>query len=232
MTTSTELPDRDNSWRSTEVSGIPGPDVAVVAVIGDVVGSRSHADRHALQVALREALTVASSSTEPMQPFQMTIGDEFQGVFQSIDDAIHATFLVQLQLVDTARVRFGIGVGTITVLTERGPFEQDGPAWWRARAAIEEVQEAEHSYGAPPRWATGIVSDDQDVGPVQAYLQLRDHLMADVDAVDADILYGLLRGRTQADISRSLGLDKGAVSRRVSRHGLSALLWSLREFRS
>lgn len=207
-------------------------DKNVAAVIGDVIDSRGHENRAALQRAMTEALAVANAQTEPEQPFQMTIGDEFQGVFRSVRDATRATFLVQLQLVGDARIRFGIGVGTITSMSERGPFGQDGPAWWLAREAIDEVKSAERSYGAPPRWATSIVGHDEQLAVFRAYVQLRDHVMAELDEVDADILHGLLRGDTQTEISRKLELDKGAVSRRVSRHGLSALLWGIREFES
>jgi hypothetical protein len=165
----------------------------------------------------------------PLQPLQMTIGDEFQGVYRTVAEASHATFLVQLHLVGVAKVRFGIGVGTITMASGHGPYGQDGPAWWSARSAIEEVKDAERRYGAPPRWATAISGDDGRHGPLRAYLQLRDHLMGDVDEIDADILDGLLRGDSQTEIARKLDIDKGAVSRRVSGHGLSALLWGLRE---
>jgi hypothetical protein len=203
----------------------------VAATIGDVVDSRSHDDRQALQRALIEALTAANAHTDPIQPFQMTIGDEFQGVHRSAEAATHATFLVQLQLVGTARVRFGIGLGTITMVSDHTPFGQDGPAWWRARSAIAEVKDAERRYGEPPRWATAIEGGADRKDSLRAYLQLRDHLMGEIDRTDADILHGLLRGNSQNEIARKLEIDKGAVSRRVSGHGLSALLWALRAVR-
>jgi hypothetical protein len=202
----------------------------IAAVIGDVIDSRSHADRGALQDALSEALAAANARTTPLQPFQMTIGDEFQGVYRSVEEATHATFLVQLHLVGLTRVRFGIGVGIITLETDRAPFGQDGPAWWSARSAIDTVRAAERRYGEPPRWTTAIETSDEDrLGPLRAYLQLRDHIMGEIDRVDADILAGLLQGDNQSEIAKKLEIDKGAISRRVSGHGLSALMRALRE---
>lgn len=52
---------------------------AVATLIGDVVGSRSAADRHALHARLEEVLADVNARTEPLQPLRLTVGDEFQG---------------------------------------------------------------------------------------------------------------------------------------------------------
>jgi hypothetical protein len=198
------------------------------AVIGDVIGSRQHPDRADLQRTLLAAFEVVDRAMPAVQPFTMTIGDEFQGLFESLDEAIFATFRLQVALVDIVRLRFGIGVGEVIRLAGHGPFEQDGSAWWRAREALDRVRTAERSNGAPPRWVTGLVTHDPATQAItQGYLQLRDHVLGGVDRVDADIVAGLMSGATQISIAGRLGIDKGAVSRRVGRHGLSALLWSL-----
>ncbi len=161
------------------------------------------------------------------QPFAMTIGDEFQGLFDTVEEATTATFVLQVVLADTVGVRFGVGVGEVIRLADEGPYQQDGSAWWRAREAIDMVRTAERSRGTPPRWATGLVDDSADDGILTRYLQLRDHVVAGIDGVDADIVVGLMKGHTQAAIAERLGIDKGAVSRRVGRHGLSALLFGI-----
>lgn len=202
--------------------------VMSTAVIGDVVGSRQYPDRSDLQRTLLDAFEVVDRSTPAVQSFTMTIGDEFQGLFGSLDAAIVATFRLQIALVDIVRLRFGIGVGEVIRMAGHGPFEQDGSAWWRAREALDRVRAAERSNGAPPRWVTGLTTHDPDTQAItQGYLQLRDHVLGGVDRIDADIVTGLMNGSTQISIARRLGIDKGAVSRRVGRHGLSALLWSL-----
>lgn len=198
------------------------------AVIGDVVASRQHPDRTLLQERLNDAFAHIEDRVQAVQPFTMTIGDEFQGVFSSLEAAISATFMAQIALLGSTGLRFGIGVGEVVRLGEPGPFHQDGSAWWRAREALDRVRAAERSHGTPIRWATGLEQPAESRSAIeQGYLVLRDHIVGDMDRIDADIVEGLMNGDTQTAIAARLGIDKGAVSRRVGRHGLSALLWAL-----
>jgi hypothetical protein len=201
---------------------------SLVAVIGDVVGSRRHPDRSGLQERLRDGFLLVEEFVSATQPFAMTIGDEFQGLFETVDQAATATFVLQVALVGTVGLRFGIGVGEVIRMADEGPYQQDGSAWWRAREAIDMVRAAERTRGKPARWATGLVDDGDDPTSVRhRYLQLRDHIVAGIDDVDADIVVGLMQRHPQAAIAERLGIDKGAVSRRVGRHGLAALLFGL-----
>jgi hypothetical protein len=200
----------------------------LVAVIGDVVDSRSHPDRSALQQQLRDGFSVVEAFVPATQPFTMTIGDEFQALFETVEQATAATFILQVALTGTARIRFGVGAGQVLRMADEAPYQQDGSAWWRARQAIDMVRAAERSRGTPPRWATGLIDAHDDSASIrQRYLQLRDHLVAGIDEVDADIVVGLMQGHTQSAIADRLGIDKGAVSRRVGRHGIAAMLFGL-----
>jgi hypothetical protein len=204
------------------------PPNVLVAVIGDVIGSRRHPDRPALQNRLRHAFLVADQFVPATQPFAMTIGDEFQGLFETVDEATTATFVLQVVLTGSVGVRFGVGVGEVIRMADDGPYQQDGSAWWRAREAIDMVRSAERSRGTPARWATGLVGEGNGSTSIrQRYLQLRDHIVAGIDEVDADIVVGLMQGQTQSAIAERLGIDKGAVSRRVGRHGIAALLFGI-----
>jgi hypothetical protein len=197
-------------------------------VIGDVIGSRGALDRRDLQSSLQEALQQATTGTGVVQTFSMTIGDEFQGIFERVSDATRATLMLQLIVTDRIGLRFGIGEGEIVAMGSRAPFEQDGEAWWRAREAIERVKNAERSKGTPRHWSTGIVTGDGSTGSIeQGYLILRDHIVAGFDRVDADIALGLLEARTQASIADELGIDKGSISRRIGRNGVAAVIASV-----
>jgi hypothetical protein len=199
----------------------------VVAVLGDVVASRSHGNRQALQRTLEAAFVRVAGAVRAIQPFTMTIGDEFQALFRSVAAALEATLRLRLLLIDEVDVRLGVGYGAVAALDEgREPFGQDGPGWWRARQALENVADAQHRYGWPRTWRTGWIDAGERGGPVHGYLMLRDQLIAGFDRVDADITLALLDGETQSAMANRLGVDRSAVSRRVASHGISAILRS------
>src|SRR5688572_9368962 len=109
-------------------------------LIGDVVGSRDAADRRALHRAVEHALAAVDEAVPSVTGLRVTVGDEFQGGYPSVGAARDAAFRVRLALLPDVDTRFGVGGGEVTVLDpERGV--EDGPGWWAARAAIDEVQE-------------------------------------------------------------------------------------------
>lgn len=122
------------------------------AVIGDLRASRFSGDRARLQLMLAGALVGTNRRTSPVQSLAPTIGDEFQGMYQSLEEALRATFWVRLHLIGEAEVRFGVGWGMLTYLqdSEDKDFRsQDGPAWWAARIALERATvEARRRHGA------------------------------------------------------------------------------------
>ena len=62
-----------------------------------------------------------------VQPLQITIGDEFQGIYDGLGQALNATLYLRLVLLDVAGVRFGVGWGDIMRRDpDRAPYEQDG----------------------------------------------------------------------------------------------------------
>ena len=116
----------------------------LATLIGDVVGSRGHADRRSLQRSLNAVLSSVNALLDPAQPLELAIGDEFQGGFASVADATHASLLLRLQLLERDEgidSRYGLGEGEVTIFDEaRAPVSQDGPGWWAARAAIERAK--------------------------------------------------------------------------------------------
>src|SRR4051812_21425360 len=103
-------------------------------LIGDVVGSRTAADRRALHRTLTSALEAIASNAVDAPAF--TVGDEFQGSYASVGDAIAAALELRLAVAPDVDVRFGIGWGGATMLDPDTGI-QDGPGWWAAREAIE-----------------------------------------------------------------------------------------------
>lgn len=190
-----------------------------VGLIGDVVGSRQAPDRAALQRRLVQALAEVSDRTGGR--LSMTVGDEFQGRYPDLESAVLASLRLHLSLIGSARLRIGIGRGLLSFEADTGsPLGQDGPVWWRARDAIDLV--AAGGDQARTRVETATEWD----GVINAYLLVRDTLVAGYDTVDGVIGLGLLDGVTQKALAQRLGINQSSVSRRVHGHGLNALVAS------
>src|SRR5689334_19507482 len=85
-------------------------------LIGDVVGSRAFADRRGLHRRLTAALK--SVTDDAVDPPAITVGDEFQGAYRTVGQALDAAWALRLTLAPDIDVRFGIGWGTVTALDE------------------------------------------------------------------------------------------------------------------
>jgi hypothetical protein len=131
--------------------------------------------------------------------------------------------------VDDLEFRAGIGWGEAMILdSSRAPFGQDGPCWWRAREALEEVVRAERSNQEPVSLRTACRTGQRHEGLINAMLVLRDQLLSEIDRADATILTSLLKEGTQLEAAEILSLNQSSVSRRMQAHGLAAFLRSRR----
>ncbi len=195
---------------------------AYVALLGDLVDSRADPQRAALHRRLLDALTTANAGPGVADPLRVTAGDEFQGVFVTLGDALAASYRVRLVL-GLGAVRFGLGVGGIQLL-DADANVQDGSAWWAARHAIETVEAA--AKGARRALRTGIAAAEGLAAPAGALLaavELVDATLHGLDDADVGILIDLLIGRSQADAAARLDITPSAVSQRVARGGLAIL---------
>ncbi len=194
-------------------------------MIGDLVGSRRSDDRRALHRRVTEALAGATARIPPATPLDITAGDEFQGTWATLGEALQAAFWLQVHLLPDAPARFGIGWGEVTLLdAERGT--QDGPGWWAARAAIEAAADFEERPGLR-RVRTAYRRAGED-GPapeaINAALTCRDQLIGALDERSLRILSGLLDGTTRAALATQEGISGSAVSQRVTRDGLEVII--------
>jgi DNA-binding transcriptional LysR family regulator len=195
-------------------------------LIGDVVASRRAGDRVLLHDRLMAVLDQVNLSCAPTTRLRITVGDEFQGAFATVGEALRASFLLRLGLLPAHDVRHGLGWGEVSVLAEQ-PRVEDGPGWWAARDAIHEVQRAQEHPGSRFRRtvfraAPGAQGPDPDL--VDAALVLRDSAVGVLSERSLSVLRGLLSGQTQREIAEELGITPSAVSQRVRGDGLAALV--------
>lgn len=236
---------------------VAGP---VAAVIADLVGSRELEDRagaqeqvlsawsraHAQalgedQAADAEAAADDGGGRQVLAgggvPPWATVGDEFQAIYPDLGAALRALLRLMLALEEPVRLRFGIGLGSVTTLEqgEDGPI-QDGDAWWAARAAIDagrardrrgaviEVRRA----GSAAKQAGGAEAEadgarrraeDEDAGVESAAARLLEHVLGQMKPRERRIVRATLDGVYQKDIADAEGISQSAVSQSLSRSG-------------
>jgi SatD family protein len=196
---------------------------ARATLIGDVVGSRTVADRAAVHRLLNRALHEVAG--EAVDPPAFTVGDEFQGAFASVGLAIDAALSLRLAIAPEIDVRFGIGWGAVTMLDESTGI-QDGPGWWSAREAIEWTASAQRQPGLTLVRTSFRVTGEtrQDVDAINAALICRDHLLGSLDDRSTRIVKALLNNRSKKDIAAAEGISPSAVSQRSGRDGLDLIV--------
>ena len=199
---------------------------ASVTLIGDLVGSRRSADRAAVHARFEAAVEAINAEYDPVVPLRIGLGDEFQGIFATLGDAIGATLRVRMALLPDVDVRQGIGWGRVQVLADE-PRVEDGPGWWAARAAIETVEAYERK-AALRTVRTAYVPADGEPGPdpglVNATLMTRDMVVTGLSERSMSVLGGLMSGRQQQDIADDLGISPSAVSQRIRAEGLAVVV--------
>lgn len=193
----------------------------VVALVGDLVGSRGRRREHVHEAVLA-AIKRINDQVPPVDPLRVTVGDEIQGVYRSLGDALHAASLLNDELFGTADMRFGLGGGDIRIIDEDRGI-QDGNAWWLAREAINFVEELSHQAGY-----AGVRTAIRDERPNR--LPAADALARLVDVHRASLregarrsLIGLLRGLDNADVARAEEISPSANTQRVKNNDLRAL---------
>lgn len=206
-------------------------------LIGDIIGSKKRADRVALQRSLADALASVNRILDPVQPLEPTLGDEFQGVFPEIGQAVRASLLLQLELHKRGEInsRYGLGWGNISIFELSTPVSQDGPGWWAARGAIEQVKEEEGKRGTKfvrsrfSRAEDGESSSRINAATLNAFLICRDGIVNEMDSTAKRRLLGLLLGKTQREIAAEEGTTQSAISQSLKNNAAYAIEAAERE---
>jgi len=208
-----------------------------VTVIADIVGSRRLRDRAQAQREFDETIArVERGHPLALQPLRPTVGDEQQGLYRRLDDAMCALLLLQLALPDGLEFRFGIGIGAVTTVGSAHGDLADGPGWWAARSAIETVHARQQRTVPSSRsWIVGAPGQDEvmesDIAASNAYLLARDHLVARMSARERRIAFGRASGMSQQQLAAQEGITQPSVSKALRGSGAAALLEGLAELR-
>lgn len=198
----------------------------IAALLGDLIDSRK-SNREQVHQNLLTACSLANDAVPPLTPLEPSVGDEIEGTYRTMGEALLASFHLRLAL-ESSDIRFGIGVGEIQMLdAERGML--DGPAWWAARDAIEGIAEAAESNGYQGL-RTGIKAAATDVAALPlATLALVDVAISRLRPGARATLIGMLRGQTNAETASEVGISESANSQRIKHNDLGALADAIKE---
>ncbi|HEX6988880.1 MAG TPA: SatD family protein [Bacillota bacterium] len=111
------------------------------AVIGDIVHSRALKDRAAWQQRLEAVLVEADQrfAAGLAAGWTLTLGDEFQALYRA-PDAIPPAVEWLLGALHPARLRFGVGHGTLATELKPRAVGMDGPVFHAARLALDHAK--------------------------------------------------------------------------------------------
>ncbi|WP_233120772.1 SatD family protein [Tessaracoccus sp. ZS01] len=196
----------------------------VVGVLFDVVGSRgeSRAQRHR---ALLSAVDDTNRRVSALDALRFTVGDELQGIYASLEEALRAAYFLRLTLAPEVDLRVGLGVGEVKVIDEERGI-QDGTAWWRAREAVDAVR-AQASDAGYRGTRTAIVGlEPPSVLP--STVGLIDAHLARLRGATVGSLLGLLDGLSNAEIAERESISESANSQRVINNDLRPLADAIR----
>lgn len=202
-------------------------DARPVAVIADVIGSRSHEDRGHVQRTVEHVLDRTADVVVPIEAFRATVGDEFQAVYASRNDALRATFFAGLLSRQGVQLRFGLGEGrTGRVPSRTSDRIQDGPGWWHAREAIDTVSAQQRRFPLLRSWYTSESPEQDQV--INAYLLTRDQLLGGLSVRARDYAQGVVLGGSQTSVAAEHGVSQPAVSKLLRESGAAALIEGFR----
>lgn len=129
-----------------------------IALIADVISSKTIAEREMFQEILISILEEinAQFSEKIVSNLTITLGDEFQGLVTDAQTVLMIVDLIHLQLRLKTKaeigteilLRWGIGIGEMStpILNQQQSIGSDGPAYWFARKAIEDIHQ-QNDYG-------------------------------------------------------------------------------------
>lgn len=184
-----------------------------LVMIADVIGSRKLENREAVQSGLEALLERLNACREQMlSPYTITLGDEFQAVFEGADRVLPDVLAVMSALYPV-KLRFALGLGSVsTPINTSRAIGMDGPAFYRARELLTGVKKQDLTIAV-----AGLPEDD---GLLDAAMGLFNHHLQKWRPNRLEVLRGLLRGRTVAEIAERLNITEQSVYKNIREGGL------------
>jgi hypothetical protein len=190
-----------------------------LAVIADVVASRTLHNRGEVQQQLKRSLAARNADRGPntlLSPYTLTLGDEFQAVPARAHGVFRDLLCIAADL-QPVQMRFALGLGTIdTAIDPDRAIGMDGSAFHRARAGIEHLKQ-DSGYCR----VDGL--DEINAALVNQGLTLAFGRLAGARGSRMALAAGLLGGERIADIATRLGRSEQTLYKTARNADLYAL---------
>ncbi len=177
-------------------------------ILGDIDHSRqfSPSERKHIQKQFQQAIEVINREFkhEIISHFLITLGDEFQGVLKSIVPSYQ--FVCRwTEILKPVNFSFGIGEGEIVTPLQKKALGMDGPAFHRARAALEEAKRKKQKI----IYNTG---DEKQEIVLNTIILLLDTIKKGWTARQKEVIANYLHYRKQNIVAQHLKTTKSTVS--------------------
>ena len=190
-----------------------------IALIGDLIESKQLKNRKQAQQELQELMAVLNQDYRDylVSPFTVTTGDEFQALLRPNPEIMR--LIDQIALGFPHPIRFGLGLGEIvTDINREQSIGSDGPAYWRARAAINAVHE-KNDYGSS-RIAVSL-GDEELSQAVNTVLAAASFIQSKWNTSQREVLERMLM---EYIYDENLQISPSALSKRLKSSGLKIYL--------
>jgi len=196
-----------------------------IAIIADMIGSRTLDARHDVQLRLVETLNQVNRDYEDQiaSNFTITLGDEFQGLLVNASKLLEIIEIIKAAM-HPVDLRFGIGIGEIsTEINRMQSIGADGPAYWFARSAIDHLKK-ENDYDVS-RSQLQLSSKEDWVEVVNDSLKLCDYVeskwvKSQREFIDLSIMnYGFNLDFKQIEIAETFGMSVQMVNKKLQNTG-------------
>lgn len=188
-------------------------------VIGDLVQSKKldSSSRKQVQNCLKSVFQrINNSSNSIVSPYTITLGDEFQVVYQTADQIFNHLWMISTEI-HPVFARFSISLGEIsTEINREQALGMDGPAFHRAREQVEMMKENNR--------LLAITTDQENFNRlVNSTFRILETNLNTWKKNRFSILYQHQQGRDVKQIAHDLGLSEVAVYKNIHAGALDAI---------
>jgi hypothetical protein len=192
-----------------------------ISIIADIQSSRKIDDRYTIQEKLIKVFSKLNKNKNIISPYTITLGDEFQVVYISVESLFHDIFQIMLEVYPIF-IRFSIGIGSIsTRINKKQALGMDGPAFYLARDKLNKLKKSNS--------LIGIVSGKKIDNFLNEVLSIVSHNSRKWGKNRFAILVMLLKNRSINEISGKLNLSNQSIYKNIKDGNLRSIVLVLRE---